>query len=290
MILVTGAGGKTGRAVIQALLTRGAQVRGFVNSERNAQRIQALGAEAIIGDMYQVDDLLRATIGVNAIYHISPNVHPGELEFGKAVVEAAVKTGVPRFVYHSLCHPQIESLPNHWLKLRVEETIKQSGLNFTILQPTPYMQNVLGQWLNIIEKGIYEIPYAPTTLLGMVDLADIAEVAARVLTTEKTYDWATYELAGPEVLSQYQVADIISHVLGKRIEMQVISREKWCDRAARAGMPEYAVATFYRMFEFMENCGFWGNPGVLEWLLRRKAHHFEEWFAGVNLANNNQQA
>ena len=281
MILVTGAGGKTGRAVISALVERGATVRGIVKSAAAAEKIRALGAEASIGDMLNVEDVRRAATGARAIYHIAPNVNPDEIEFGKNAIAAAKAEGVERFVFHSLCHSQIEALPNHWWKLRVEEKIKESGLNFTILQPTPYMQNVLGQWHNIMERGAYEIPYQPTTKLGMVDLADLAEVAAKVLTTEKTYDWATYELAGPEVLTQHDVLETIRRVTGREIRLEIISREDWCNRARKGGMAERAVEVFYKMFGFMEEYGFWGNPGVLEWLLGRPARRFEEWFNGV---------
>ena len=281
MILVTGAGGKTGRAVISALVQRGATVRGIVKSAAAAEKIRALGAEASIGDMLNVEDVRRAATGARAIYHIAPNVNPNEIEFGKTAIAAAKAEGVERFVFHSLCHSQIEALPNHWWKLRVEEKIKESGLNFTILQPTPYMQNVLGQWQNIMERGAYEIPYQPTTKLGMVDLADLAEVAAKVLTTEKTYDWATYELAGPEVLTQHDVLETIRRVTGREIRLEIISREDWCNRARKGGMAERAVEVFYKMFGFMEEYGFWGNPGVLEWLLGRPARRFEEWFNGV---------
>jgi len=281
MILVTGAGGKTGRAITKALLKRGAEVRGIEIIEKNAEKLRALGAEVVMGDMYNVDDLTRAAEGIQAIYHIPPNVHPDEIELGQNVIAAAKKQGVSRLVYHSLCHSQIEVLPNHWLKLRVEEKVKESGLNFTILQPTPYMQNTLGQWENITQRGFYEIPYEPTTLLGMVDLHDIAEVAAKVLTTEKTYDWATYELAGPEVLSQKEVHQIICDVSGKDIKLEMISREDWGARARKGGMSEYEVMALLKMFEFMEKFGFWGNPGVLEWLLGRKAHRFKDWFTSV---------
>ncbi len=281
MILVTGAGGKTGRAVISALVQRGATVRGIVKSAAAAEKIRALGAEAVIGDMLNVEDMRRAATGARAIYHIAPNVNPDEIEFGKTAIAAAKTEGVERFVFHSLCHSQIEALPNHWWKLRVEEKIKESGLNFTILQPTPYMQNVLGQWHNIMERGAYEIPYQPTTKLGMVDLADLAEVAAKVLTTEKTYDWATYELAGPEVLTQHDVLETIRRVTGREIRLEIISREDWCNRARKGGMAERAVEVFYKMFGFMEEYGFWGNPGVLDWLLGRPARRFEEWFNGV---------
>ena len=281
MILITGAGGKTGRAIIQELVRLGEPVRGIVKNERYAERIRTLGAEAVIGDMLNMDDIRRAAAGARAIYHIAPNVNPDEVEFGKTAIAAARAEGVERFVFHSLCHSQIEALPNHWWKLRVEEKIKESGLNFTILQPTPYMQNVLGQWQNIIERGVYEIPYQPTTKLGMVDLADLAEVAAKVLTTEKTYDWATYELAGPQILTQNDILQTIRQVTGRDIRLEIISREDWCERARKGGMPESAVEMFFKMFGFMEEFGFWGNPGVLEWLLGRKPKRFEEWFRGM---------
>ncbi len=281
MILVTGAGGKTGRAVIDALVQRGEAVRGIVKNTAAAEKVRALGAEAVMGDMLKLEDVRRAATGVRAIYHIAPNVNPDEIEFGKTAIAAAKAEGVERFVFHSLCHSQIEALPNHWWKLRVEEKIKESGLNFTILQPTPYMQNVLGQWQNIVKRGAYEIPYQPTTKLGMVDLADLAEVAAKLLTTEKTYDWATYELAGPDVLTQHDVLEIIRQVTGREIRLEIIAREDWCARARQGGMAESAVEVFYKMFGFMETYGFWGNPGVLEWLLGRPARRFGEWFRGV---------
>lgn len=281
MILVTGASGKTGRAIISALVQRVEAVRGIVKNTATAEKVRALGAEAVIGDMLKVEDVRRASAGVRAIYHIAPNVNPDEITFGKTAIAAAKAEGVERFVFHSLCHSQIEALPNHWWKLRVEEKIKESGLNFTILQPTPYMQNVLGQWKNIMDYGLYEIPYQPTTKLGMVDLADLAEVAAKVLTTENTYDWATYELAGPEVLTQHDVLETIRRVTGREIRLEIIAREDWCKRARHGGMAESAVEVFYKMFGFMEEYGFWGNPGVLEWLLGRPARRFEEWFRGV---------
>lgn len=182
MIQVTGAGEKTGRAVIRALKTQGARICAIVNTEKNKEGIEGLGAEAILGDMNSLEDKARAADGVKAVYHISPNVHAGELESGRTAVAAAVKTGVPRFAFHSLCHPQIASLPHYWLKLRMEEYLKGSGLSFTILQPTPYMQHVLGQWQNIMERGVHEVPYQPSTRLGMAGLEDITKEAARVFT------------------------------------------------------------------------------------------------------------
>ncbi len=62
---------------------------------------------------------------------------------GKLVIDEARKAGVKHFVYHSVLHPQTEKMNHHWQKMHVEEMIFESGLPFTILQPAPYMQNLL---------------------------------------------------------------------------------------------------------------------------------------------------
>ena len=73
-------------------------------------------------------------------------------------------------------------MTHHWNKLRVEETLFESGLSYTILQPASYMQNVLGGWQAIVEHGVYAAPYSVETRMSMVDLEDIAEATAVVLT------------------------------------------------------------------------------------------------------------
>ena len=64
------------------------------------------------------------------------------------------------FVYHSVLHPQTEKMNHHWQKMRVEEMIFESGLPFTILQPAPYMQNLLAGWKSIVEDGVLRVPYS----------------------------------------------------------------------------------------------------------------------------------
>ena len=146
-ILVTGAAGKTGRAVIRELAARGAPVRAFLRRAEQRSAAEALGAgEVVVGDLRSRETVAAAVAGVASIYHICPNVHPDEIGIGRRVVSAALAAGVERFVYHSVLHPQIEAMPHHWAKMRVEELLFQSGLDATILQPAPYMQNVLAQW------------------------------------------------------------------------------------------------------------------------------------------------
>src|ERR1700757_2036102 len=114
MILVTGAGGKTGNAIIKALTARGEAAHAFVHRETQVESVRALGAVATsIGALDDPDAIARAAEGSSAVYHICPNVSPFEFTFARAVVEGATRAGLRRFIYHSVLHPQTEAMPHH---------------------------------------------------------------------------------------------------------------------------------------------------------------------------------
>jgi uncharacterized protein YbjT (DUF2867 family) len=128
VILVTGAGGKTGRAIIRALIAKGATVRALVHRPEQVTSIQDQGAQEIaVGDMRDQAVMEQAARRVRAIYHICPNVSPDEVAIGQVVIAAARAAGTERLVYHSVLHPQTEAMPHHWSKLRVEEQLFESG-------------------------------------------------------------------------------------------------------------------------------------------------------------------
>ena len=275
MILVTGAAGKTGQAVIKALVARRQPVRALVRRDEQTQTVKSLGAEeAIVGDMRDATALKRAAQGVHAIYHICPNVSPEEIQIGKTAIAAAREAGVERFVFHSVMHPQTEAMTHHWNKLRVEEALFESGLAYTILQPSSYMQNVLGGWKAIVERGVYTAPYTVEARMSMVDLEDVAQAAAVVL-TETGHLGATYELAGPEVLTQMQIAEILSKHLKRPVRAEQITIEAWTLQARASGMGEYQIETLVKMFRYYDRNGFWGNPHTLSQLLGRTPTKFD---------------
>src|SRR5687767_14679929 len=171
MIAITGAGGKTGRAVLQALAARGAPVRAWVRRAEQAAGLSALGAAAVVyGDVSDPAGRRAAMDGARAVYHICPNIHPDEFGIGLATLAAARDAGAEHFVFHSVLHPQTEAMPHHWQKLRVEAAVFESGLPFTILQPAPYMQNTLTGWESVRAKGLFSVPYPVATCLSLVDL------------------------------------------------------------------------------------------------------------------------
>jgi NAD(P)H dehydrogenase (quinone) len=269
MILITGAGGKTGKALINALIARAATVRALVRSPAHDASLKAMGVrDVVIGDMEDPHALSQAMQSAEAVYHICPNVSPREIAFGKAMIGAALCAGVQRFVYHSVLHPQIEAMPHHWNKMRVEEMLFSSKLDATILQPTAYMQNSLAQWDRMVSDGIYSVPYPVETRLSLVDLDDVAQAAAAVLTGDGHID-ATYELVGTPPMSQTEIAANFARALQRDISAEAEPIEAWRQRARSAAMDDTQRETLTKMFEAYARDGLRGNPNVLGWLLGR---------------------
>jgi len=278
MILVTGAAGKTGRTLLTALKMAQQPTRAFVRTEVQAQELQPLADEVMVGDLSHADALLKATASIQRVYHICPNMHPDEVAIAQDVMAAALANGISHFVYHSVLHPQTEEMPHHWQKLRVEELLFKSRLNYTILQPAAYMQNVLVGWNLIVEQGLYRVPYALETKLGMVDLQDVTTVGAHILTDPiDLHNGAIYELATSEVLDQRAVAQILGQVLGREVQAERVDRTAWRANVQAAGLNPYAIDTLEKMFDYYENYGFWGNERVLTDLLGRPPARFADW-------------
>lgn len=285
MILITGAAGKTGKAIVGALAARGTPVRALVRRPEQIAALHASGAtEVIVGDVRDVDDFQLACQQVDTLYHICPNMQPDEVQIAEGVIAAAKAQGVTRLVYHSVLHPQTATMPHHWQKLQVEDLLFTAGLDYTILQPAAYMQNVLAGWQSVVQEGIYRVPYAASTRLAMVDLADVAQAAAHVLTTPG-HQGATYELGGDEWLTQDQVAVILGEVLERPVRVAVQARDEWQTQAQKAHLSDYAIDTLLKMFDYYERYGFCGNGQVLTWLLGRSPTKFADFVRAQEQVN-----
>jgi uncharacterized protein YbjT (DUF2867 family) len=279
MILVTGATGKTGLAIIKLLAQSSHQSRAFVRTKEQAERARREGAtEITIGDLEIENDLVTAMRGVDQVYFIPPNVHPNEDEIGKNAVVSALKMGVRRFVYHSVLFPQIERMPHHWRKLRVEEILIESGLDFSILQPANYMQNVLAFRTSIENDQIWHLPYDPEARSTPVDLLDVAIVAVKVLSEDK-HSRATYAIGGPEILSSIEIAKLLSSNLGKQITVSRQNISEWESSVRQAGVTKEKLETLKLMFSYYDQRDFVGNSSVLEMLLERAPTSFSEFLA-----------
>ena len=279
---MTGAGGKTGQAVLSALKHRGLPCVAWVRRPEQVEHALARGAVAArVVDFGQPQSFASALEGADGVYHICPNMHADEVSIAAGLMEAASLNGVERFVLHSVLHPQIEAMPHHWRKMRVEEKLLASGLPYALIQPSAYLQNLLPYWHSARERGFFELPYSIDAPISVVDLRDVATAVGEVLADSGT-TFGTYELSG-WARSHREVARVFSVALGRSVEARQIPTERWAESALASGLRQGQVDDLISMFDYYDRHGFVGNPKVLETLLGRQAlglEHYVEWLMG----------
>lgn len=259
-VLVVGAAGRNAGLVVPALVRRGVRVRAFVRSkDRAASAIDGGAAEVALGDLRDVRSIAAAMDGVDGVFHIGPAFVPDEAEIGYAVIDAAVRARVKKVVFSSVMHPQIRGLLNHEVKLRVEDRLVHSGLDFTILQPAVFMQNVARALPSIEENGAYAEPWDATKKSAYVDYADVAQAAAFVM-TEGAYRNTTLELSGDGMWSREDVASFLSEALGKPIRAE---RRREEDAAETLPPDPYLREGMLRMWRHYDRHGFAGGGNSL---------------------------
>ncbi|MGY1696291.1 SDR family oxidoreductase [Geodermatophilus sp. SYSU D00814] len=272
MIVVTAAGGPTGTAVVGALRARGERVRAVVATARPRPKLDALGAEVVVADL--TGDLSPALAGADALYLVWPNFDPREATGAPAVLRAAARAGVGRLVYHSVLRPQARSMPHHAAKDRVEEALDAvvagTGARWRVLQPCAYADNLDAAVPAAADTGQLPSPWGLQAAQSFVDLRDVAEAAA-VLLTEDGLDSGTFEAAGPRELTAPDVAALLTTHLGRDVT------------AVDAGLPDddgsYARRCLRAMFAEYRAHGFTGSPRVLTALLGRPLRTVAEHLA-----------
>lgn len=271
MILVTGAASPIGRNVLAALRARGMPARAFVKNK--TPDLPALGVcEQIIGNALDRNDLRRACEEVEAVIHIAP---PGcdESTIGRWLIEAAAAAGVPHFVYHSAIHPHAESQVRHKHKMQVESHLIDSGLPFTILQPTDYFQTI--DVCKVADTGVYASPFSWTVPLSFVDLVDVAEVSAKVA-GDARHHYATYQMCGSQCLNTDDLAQILSARIGRPVTSRKLSEAELLAQA-RGSTPGDAGDFLLQLTNTYGRSGLRGNPNVLTWLLDRPPTTLEQY-------------
>jgi uncharacterized protein YbjT (DUF2867 family) len=279
LILVTGASGRTGRAVIASLNGREVKVRAFVRREEVGKELKEIGAdEIIVGDLFDDQALETAIINCDQVIHICPPMNPNEATLAIKITDLCLKHNIHRLVLYSVLHPLLSEVRHHSLKLQAEEYLVNSGQNYTILQPGRYMQHHQLIWKEIIKTGKHCMPFNVNSKFNIVDLADLAEAAANVLVSED-HEFATYQLAGPEALSQVDMARIISEVLGRPVFAEAKPADEYISIAKKNGMPSERIEQLCAMNEHYDKHGLRGNSNILEWLIKRPATNFQTYIS-----------
>ena len=269
-ILVCPASGRTGKHVIEALQRR-PETPTVLALSRNPAWFSR-GVESFPGDLEDAASMRRAMAGVDVVVYYGPALHSREIAMGTAAIDAAVTSGVKRFVFISVIHPQIDDLMNHQAKLAIEAYLINSGIDWTILRPQHYMQNI--DVPRVLEHGFLAMPYAPDTVLGHVDMADLAEAAAKVA-VETGHDFASYDISSNERLSVHDICASISKAVDRPIEARAMSVETFLELVKdHYPLNRYSKEAFHRLFGYYERNGISGNQNVLTWLLGREPTSF----------------
>lgn len=277
LLLLTGANGRTGRAILAAMNKQGVPVRAFIRSKAQEDELAALGArDCAVGDMQDQASIAAAMEGVTRVLHIGPPMHPEEVAITENFIRAAQTADVEHFIYYSVMHPLRRDVRHHRLKLDAEEVLVESGLPYTIVQPSRYMQHLAPIWPWVVEEAVHAMPFSVEQKFSVVDLYDLATACA-IVASSSDHFYATYELAGPEALSQTDMAAIISDVLGSRVTAEAVPLEKVAAKARAAGTNEDRVEQMLTMNRHYDTHGFCGNPNILEYLLGRPATRFRSY-------------
>jgi uncharacterized protein YbjT (DUF2867 family) len=272
MILVTSAFGNQGKKLIPRLVRAGEKIRALRQTPNGEADLKALGAhEVVIGDACDAGTLRKAMSGVDSVYHIGPSAHPKEREMGFAVIEAALHEGVKHLVFSSVLHAIVSDLVQHEIKRDIEERLVGAPINFTILQPADYMQVL--RCKNAFETGEFVLAWDVNRRQSVIDVADIAEVAAKVLTEGEPHYGATYELSSPGCFTAYDIAAIIAKVAGREITVKETSPEARMKDQFGSNLRDERIEHGLRLYRALRRWysehDFVGNPNVLTMLLGR---------------------
>jgi len=252
-VLVSGATGRQGGAVIRHLLCRGWKLRALTRNPNApaAQELTRQGVEVVQGDLEDRASLEPAAHGVHGVYSVQDFWSVGakrEVQQGKNLAEAARKAGVEHFVYSSVGGAERNSGIDHWeSKWEIEKHIRTLGLPATILRPAAFMENYYIDQVEIgILKGKLMDPIRADKPYQTIASEDIGAFAALAFERPKEFIGLELEIAGSE-LTNPEAAQVFSRVLGKPVKFRKLP------------MPMVRLVLgreFYQMFRWFNEAGF----------------------------------
>lgn len=260
-ILVSGATGKQGGALLKYLLRNGWRIRALTRNPRGraAQKLSESGVEVVQGDMDDVESLKRAARGVHGVYSVQDfwTVGPKrEVQQGKNMADAAHSTGVEHFLYSSVGGAERNSGITHWeTKWEVENYIRKLGLPATVLRPAAFMENYYIAAVEIgILKGKLADPIRGDKPYQTIAVDNIGAFGALAFGRPNDFIGLELEIAGSE-LTNVQAAEVFSRVLGKRVKFQKLPLPI---------VRLFLGKEFYQMFRWFNEAGFQANIPALK--------------------------
>jgi uncharacterized protein YbjT (DUF2867 family) len=257
LVLVTGAAGggqgATGRQVAESLLGKGIRVRAFVRTlDERAERLGALGAELVAGDLREIADVKPAMDGVDRVFFTYP-VTDGLLDASAAVAAAARDAGVRRLVEVSQLRPRPGAhsprTRQHWLSEQLFDWAEVGAIH---LRATVFYEN-MRVLVGLAEAGRLEVPLGePGNVIPLVSARDVARMAVALLAEPDRAAEPAYHLVGAVPTIAELVADFAA-VLGTSLEYVNVDERQWREWARAHGWPEHAIEHLSRLWQVFAN-------------------------------------
>ncbi|MDB5514818.1 MAG: hypothetical protein JWQ17_1576 [Tardiphaga sp.] len=276
MILVTGATGLNGSALLRLLSAKGIATRALVRSRARAEAIAALhGVEIVEGDMARPETLGVALRDVDRAMLISSS-DPVMLEVQSGFIDAARAAGVKHVVKLSGIMPDLTS-PFRFARMHgeIERRLEASGMAFTHLRAGEFMPAYFRQVPSIVARGAMFLPMEDARIAS-IDVSDIAEIAALAL-TGSGHEGKTYPLTGPEALTMAEVAEKLSAATGKTIRYVNVAPEEARKAQLAAGMPPYLADALVELFAERRKGKEAQVSAMAQTLLGRRPTSFDEF-------------
>lgn len=248
MILITGASGTVGRTVLQEMGKSGKAFRAMYRGEEDARKAPH-GVNVVAADFADKGSLRRALDGVDALFLVCSPI-PQLVELESNVIDASREKGVKHVVLNSAlgAGDYTKSYPS-WHRV-VEDKLKASGLGYTILRPNGFMQNIVAYNApSIRAEGAFYAAMGKTKT-SLIDVRDVGAAAAIALNQPGAHAGKTYELNGPEAVSNEEIAERISRITGREVKYVDIPEAAYRKGMLDAGLPEWQVNALLELQEY----------------------------------------
>ena len=239
-VLVTGATGAVSTSLLGALKGRpGLKLRALVHDPAKGLALEKDGIEVVAGDLEEPDTLPEAFDGVDILFLLTP-ASALEPSMGSNAVMVARKAGVKHIVRNSAIKAAHDA-PNRNGRLHalVEESVKASGISWTILRPQYYMQNLLSSAGSVAADGVLYMNMGDAPV-GMIDARDVGVFAAKVIEDPGRHTGQVYTPTGPEKATMAQAARDLSQVLSKPVQYVALPQD-----GARQAMLSFGLSRWF---------------------------------------------
>ncbi len=272
-ILVTGATGKVGSEVVKQLSASGLAVKVGAHHPDKAQYLAGENVEVVHFDYTDPSSIVAALEGVDKLFFVSATNQSDPLSVDKGVVDAAKEAGVQHIV--KLSAAGVENNPTTPLRA-IELYIEQSGIPYTHLRSTWFLQNFSTGMADSIRQGLISIP-AEDSKTGFIDVRDIAAVAVTAFTNPEQYANKALALTGAQTYDHYQVAAAISKALDKQVKYIPISDQDYRTTATAQYWPSEIIEIMSGLYSMMRQG--WTNftTPVVEQVLGRPPISLEQF-------------